>query len=148
MTTVVSPVSGKAVDLTYVPNESFASEVVGPGMAIDPVRAVGKAVAPIDGVVDELSPYQFTVHGDDGRGIRVYLGVDTNHLSGKGFHSLVRKGDRVKAGQPVAAWDVTAVESGGCSPIVPVVALHASAGSLDVRTTGPIVSGDALYDWW
>lgn len=148
MTTVVSPVTGKAVDLTYVPNESFAHNMSGPGMAIDPIRAVGKAVAPIDGVIDELGPYVFAVHGDNGRTIRVYLGIDTTRLTGTGFHSLVTKGDRVKAGQPVVGWDVTAVESGGCSPLVPVVALHAPAGSLSVRATGPVVSGDALYDWW
>lgn len=145
MTTVVSPVSGKAVELDYVPSDVHQSE--GAGMAIDPIRAVGKAVAPIDGVIDRLDPYVFVVHDDDGREIRVHLGIDTGRLTGKGFHALVGKGDRVRAGQPVAGWDVVAVESEGCSPMVPVVALHAPSQAVEIRTSGPIVSGDALYDW-
>lgn len=145
MTTVVSPVSGKAVDLDFVPSDTHRLD--GAGMAIDPIRAVGKAVAPIDGVIDRLDPYVFVVHGDDGREIRVHLGIDTSRLPGKGFHALVGKGDAVRAGQPVASWDVVAVESGGCSPMVPVIALHAPNGSVAIRTSGPVVSGDALYDW-
>ena len=145
MTTVVSPVSGKAVELDFVPSD--AQLTGGAGMAIDPVRAVGKAVAPMDGVIDELDPYVFVVHGDDGRAIRVHLGIDTGSLAGKGFHSLVSKGDRVHAGQPVAGWDVVAVETGGCSPMVPVVAVDAVNGAVAMRTNGPVCSGDALYEW-
>ncbi|GAA4917432.1 PTS system glucose-specific IIA component [Stackebrandtia albiflava] len=148
MTTVVSPVTGRAIELAYVPDRSFAQGEAGPGLAIEPVSAIGKAVAPIDGVVTEIGPFMYTVEGDDGRGVKVHLGIGTERLTGDGFHTLVARGARVRAGQPVVGWDVTAVEAGGCCPMVPVVALDAEARSLKVRAGGSVVSGDALYDWW
>ena len=45
MTTVTSPVSGRAVGLAAVPDPVFSEAMVGPGTAVDPVRASSVALS-------------------------------------------------------------------------------------------------------
>jgi PTS system N-acetylglucosamine-specific IIA component len=147
MTTVLAPVGGTAVGLAAVPDPVFSAGMVGPGTAIDPQRAPGWAVAPIAGKIMKLHPHAYVIVGDDGKGILVHLGIDTVQLRGAGFQALAAEGDRVRAGQPVVAWDPVAVEAGGRSPVCPVVALDAAAASVSGVFLGRIRAGDPLFRW-
>ena len=49
---VASPVSGRVVPLTEVPDPVFAKAMVGPGIAVEPERVASDALAPVDGTVD------------------------------------------------------------------------------------------------
>ena len=148
MTTVTSPLAGRAIGLTAVPDPVFSGFMVGPGTAIDPVREASEAVAPVDGVIVSLHPHAFVVVDSDGHGVLTHLGIDTVQLNGEGFELLVNKGDTVTRGQAVVRWDPTAVEAAGRSPICPVVALEATVGSLsDLREDGDVKAGDALFGW-
>ncbi|MEU4835305.1 PTS glucose transporter subunit IIA [Streptosporangium sp. NPDC023615] len=147
MTTVLAPVTGVAVRLGAVPDPVFSEGLVGPGMAIEPDRASGTAVAPIAGTIVKLHPHAFVVVGDDGRGVLVHLGIDTVQLRGEGFEPLAVEGDRVSAGQPVVAWDPAGVEASGRHPICPVVALDAAAGTVSGLVAGAVTAGDDLFEW-
>lgn len=147
MTTVLAPVGGEAVGLAAVPDPVFSAGMVGPGTAIDPVRGPGAAVAPIAGKIVKMHPHAYVVVGDDGKGVLVHLGIDTVQLRGEGFRPLAAEGDRVRAGQPVVAWDPTVIEAGGRSPVCPVVALDAVPGSLTALAVGDVRVGDALFQW-
>lgn len=147
MTSVLAPVEGAAVGLSAVPDPVFSAGMVGPGTAIDPSRGPGKAVAPIAGKIMKLHPHAYVIVGDDGKGVLVHLGIDTVQLKGEGFRLLAAEGDRVSAGQPVVAWDPAAVEAGGRSPVCPVVALDASAGSVTEVVMGAVHVGDELFQW-
>lgn len=147
MTTVLAPVGGTAVGLAAVPDPVFSAGMVGPGTAIDPQRAPGWAVAPIAGKIMKLHPHAYVIVGDDGRGILVHLGIDTVQLRGAGFEPLAAEGDRVRAGQPVVAWNPVAVEAGGRSPVCPVVALDAVAASVTAVFRGKVRAGDTLFRW-
>lgn len=147
MTTVLAPVGGEAVGLAAVPDPVFSAGMVGPGTAIDPVRGPGAAVAPIAGKIMKMHPHAYVVVGDDGKGVLVHLGIDTVQLRGEGFRPLAAEGDRVRAGQPVVAWDPTVIEAGGRSPVCPVVALDAVPGSLTALAVGDVRVGDALFQW-
>ncbi len=46
MTTVTSPLAGRAIGLAAVPDPVFSGAMVGPGTAIDPVREPSEAVSP------------------------------------------------------------------------------------------------------
>ncbi|PZG25643.1 phosphoenolpyruvate--carbohydrate phosphotransferase [Spongiactinospora gelatinilytica] len=146
-TTVRAPVAGSAAPLSTVPDPVFSAGMVGPGLAIDPPRAPLVSVAPIDGKIMKLHPHAFVIVGDDGRGVLVHLGIDTVQLRGAGFSVLATEGARIRAGEPVVAWDPAAVEAGGRSPVCPVVALDASAGAVVPLAHGTIEAGDALFDW-
>ncbi|MDH6143930.1 MULTISPECIES: PTS sugar transporter subunit IIA [Kitasatospora] len=148
MTTVTSPLTGRAVGLANVPDPVFSGAMVGPGTAIDPVREPTTAVAPVDGLVVSMHPHAFVVMDADGRGVLTHLGIDTVQLNGEGFELLVSKGDQVKRGQPVVRWNPAEVEAKGKSPISPIVALEASAEALSaVAETGEVASGGELFTW-
>jgi PTS system N-acetylglucosamine-specific IIA component len=133
--------------LAAVPDPVFSAGMVGPGTAIDPLRGPGKAVAPIAGKIMKLHPHAYVIVGDDGRGVLVHLGIDTVQLKGQGFQLLAAEGDRVSAGQPVVAWDPSAIEAGGRSPVCPVVALDAPSESVTGVAEGAVRVGDLLFRW-
>ncbi|MEC4020599.1 PTS sugar transporter subunit IIA [Streptomyces sp. H27-D2] len=148
MTTVTSPLTGRAIGLAAVPDPVFSGAMVGPGTAIDPVREPSTAVAPVDGIIVSLHPHAFVVVDDQGHGVLTHLGIDTVQLNGEGFELLVNKGDTVRRGDPVVRWNPVAVEAAGKSPICPIVALEATAESLaDLREDGDAKAGDALFTW-
>ncbi|MDX2675945.1 MULTISPECIES: PTS sugar transporter subunit IIA [Streptomyces] len=148
MTTVTSPLAGRAIGLAGVPDPVFSGAMVGPGTAIDPVREPSEAVAPVDGVIVSLHPHAFVVVDAAGRGVLTHLGIDTVQLNGEGFEVLVNKGDTVTRGQSIVRWNPVAVEQAGKSPVCPIVALEASAESLgDLREDGDVKAGDALFSW-
>jgi sugar PTS system EIIA component len=142
MTTVTSPLAGRAVGLAAVPDPVFAGAMVGPGTAIDPVREPTEAVAPVDGVVVSMHPHAFVVVDADGHGVLTHLGIDTVQLNGEGFELLVLKGDTVTRGQAVIRWNPAEVERAGKSPISPIVALEASPDAL----SGVVEAGDVAVD--
>ncbi|MFF3493907.1 PTS glucose transporter subunit IIA [Streptomyces sp. NPDC002795] len=148
MTSVTSPLTGRAIGLSAVPDPVFSGAMVGPGSAIDPAREASDAVSPVDGIVVSLHPHAFVVVDEEGHGVLTHLGIDTVQLNGEGFELLVNKGDTVQRGQAVVRWDPAAVEAAGKSPICPVVALEATAESLSgVVEDGDIKVGDALFGW-
>lgn len=148
MTTVLAPVAGSVVGLPVVPDPVFAQGLVGPGTAIDPAREPGRAVAPIHGMILKLHPHAYVIVGEDGRGVLVHLGIDTVRLKGEGFRLLAGEGERVRAGQPVVAWNPSAIEAGGRSPVCPVIALDARPGTVSpIVTAGPVRAGDELFRW-
>ncbi|MFF2066098.1 PTS glucose transporter subunit IIA [Streptomyces sp. NPDC058200] len=148
MTLVTAPLPGHVIGLAAVPDPVFSGAMVGPGTAIDPVREPGEAVSPVDGVVVSLHPHAFVVVDSADHGVLTHLGIDTVQLNGEGFELLVEKGDTVARGQAVVRWNPAAVEAAGKSPVCPVVALDASAGSLaDLREDGEVKAGDSLFGW-
>ncbi|WHT17083.1 PTS glucose transporter subunit IIA [Crossiella sp. CA-258035] len=145
---ILSPVTGTVVPMSEVPDPVFAQAMVGPGLAVDPAREAGEAVAPIDGTVVTLHPHAFVVATDNGIAVLVHLGIDTVKLKGEGFTQHVVKGEKVRAGQPMITWNPADIETTGYSPVCPVVALDAPADNLtDLREPGPVTAGDPLFTW-
>ncbi|MTD59254.1 PTS sugar transporter subunit IIA [Amycolatopsis pithecellobii] len=147
-TIVASPVAGRAVPMSEVPDPVFAQAMVGPGMAVEPEGGEQDAVAPIDGTVVTLHPHAFVVAGADGKGVLVHLGIDTVKQKGEGFTLHVVKGESVRAGQPLIRWNPESVRAAGYAPVVPVVALDASAEALsELLADGPVTTGEQLFVW-
>ncbi|WEO76853.1 PTS glucose transporter subunit IIA [Cryobacterium sp. SO2] len=121
---VLAPLPGRAVGLDTVSDPTFAQAIVGPGAAIEPLRAVLDVVAPISGKLLKVFPHAFVVVAADGRGVLVHLGIDTVQLKGEGFTLLAQQGDTVTAGDPIVSYDVPAIVAGGRDPIVPVIVLE------------------------
>jgi sugar PTS system EIIA component len=143
---VVAPVPGRVVALADVPDPVFAQQIVGSGVAIDPDRAPGTAVAPVAGRLLKLHPHAFVVLTSAGKGVLVHLGIDTVQLDGKGFELVAAEGDEVEVGAPVVRWDPSAVEDGGRSPMVPVVVMDTAADTLSTSSVGGTVAvGDPLF---
>jgi len=145
---VGSPVTGRVVALSAVPDPVFSQAMVGPGVAVEPVREAADVVSPVDGTVVTLHPHAFVVATGDGAAVLVHLGIDTVKRKGEGFTLHVVKGEQVRAGQRVVTWDPAEVEAAGFSPICPVIALDASAEVLgDFALDVDVAANDALFDW-
>ena len=144
---VRSPVAGRVVPLSDVPDLVFAEEMVGPGLAVEPDPGPGTVVAPVDGQVVVLHAHAFAVQSASGRGVLVHLGIDTVQLQGEGFELLVAKGDQVTAGTPVVRWDPSAVAAAGRSAVCPVVALDAPPGSVERLVGDRAEVGTELFRW-
>ncbi|MEJ5868295.1 PTS glucose transporter subunit IIA [Pseudokineococcus sp. 5B2Z-1] len=145
---VVAPLAGAVRPLADVPDRVFAQGLPGCGVALDPGRdGPVEAVAPIGGRVVVIHAHAFVVAGDDGAAILVHLGIGTVQLRGEGFDLLVEQGEVVEAGQPVVRWDPGAVERGGRSPLVPVIAMDTPDEALADLTEGHVGAGDRLWTW-
>ena len=118
---VTAPFSGKLVPLSEVPDETFASGVLGEGIAIEP--SDGLFCSPVDGTVETIAETKHAIGfaADNGLEILVHVGLETVSLKGEGFEILVKEGDRVKAGQPVAKADLALIRERGLKTITSIV---------------------------
>lgn len=144
-TTILAPVSGQAVPLAQVPDQTFAQGLVGNGLAIDPPREVIDAVAPVSGTVLTLWPHAFVIMTADKVGVLVHLGLDTVALKGEGFTPYVSQGDTVEVGQPIIGYDVPAIVASGRNPIIPVVVMDTPADAIHAAATGSVATRDDLF---
>lgn len=110
---VVAPVPGRAVELSEVPDTTFARGLVGQGVAIDPPRGRLEAVAPVSGRIMKLWPHAYVILTDDKVGVLVHLGLDTVQLKGQGFETHKADGDRVEAGELIVTADVPSIVESG-----------------------------------
>ena len=148
--TMLAPVAGTVRAMTDVPDPVFSGEIVGPGLAIDPSRdGVVDVVAPVAGTIVKLHPHAFVILADGGRGALVHLGLDTVELGGKGFTLHVAEGTIVAAGDVVVSWNPAEIETGGRSPMCPVVALQGrSEDVVGLVAPGTVVrAGEPLFEW-
>ncbi len=94
------------IELSEVNDKTFASGVIGKGMAVVPSN--GDLYAPVDGVVSMIFPTQhalgFTT--DDGKEILVHIGLETVDLNGEGFNLEIKTGQRVKCGERIGSFDL------------------------------------------
>lgn len=130
-TEVRAPIAGRTVALADVPDKTFATGTVGPGLAIEPTDGIVEAVAPVSGKLMQLLPHAYAIMTDDKTAVLVHLGLDTVKLKGEGFTAHAAKGDRVTAGQPIITYDVSAVAAGGYPTVVPVVVMDARGSTVD-----------------
>lgn len=145
---VLAPFPGKVVALSEVPDQVFAEQIVGSGVALDPDRTRGTltVTAPIAGKIVKLHPHAFVLLGG-GVGVLVHLGIDTVKLKGEGFELLATEGDTVEAGAPIVTFDPTEIAATGYSVICPIVVMDSAKDSVDTDTIGTTVdSGGLLFD--
>ena len=112
---------GQAIPLSDVPDEAFASGLLGVGIAIRPSK--GTVCSPSDGVIESITEtgHAYTIHSLDGLDILVHIGIDTVTLGGKGFLPMVKVGYKVRAGDVIARADLDAIREAGLSTIIPVL---------------------------
>ena len=108
-----SPVKGKVIPLTEVSDETFASEMLGTTVAIEPVD--GKIIAPCDGEVSNIfdTGHAVCLTTKTGGELLIHVGIDTVKLDGKGFTKKVSDGDKVHAGDLLIEADLEVIKAAG-----------------------------------
>lgn len=119
--TVYSPIKGKVVALNSVKDATFAGEILGKGVAIEPEE--GRVVAPFDGKVTVVMDTKHAVGMTSNSGVEVliHVGMDTVQLNGKHYTTHVKVDDIVKKGDLLLTFDKQAIMAEGYEIVTPVV---------------------------
>lgn len=116
-----SPIKGKVMDLSEVPDEAFANKMMGDGVAVMPTE--GLIVAPDDCEVSFVFPSKHAVglKTKDGVELLIHIGIDTVKLDGDGFESFVETGDKVKKGDKLLSFDIEYLKDKVPSLATPII---------------------------
>lgn len=132
-TQILSPAKGKIIPLREVKDPTFAEEILGKGAAVIP--DTGLITAPGNGVIEHIfdTGHAVGMKTDDGADILIHVGIDTVNLKGQHFKSFVKKGDRVKTGDPLIEFDLDAVKKAGYDVTTPIIITNVEQyGSIEV----------------
>ncbi|NFN96057.1 PTS glucose transporter subunit IIA [Clostridium botulinum] len=119
--------SGKAISINKVPDEVFASKIMGDGLAIIPTTNTVKS--PADGeiiVVMEESKHAVGIKFENGIEALIHVGIDTVSMNGEGFEVFVKTGDSVKEGQDLIMFDEELIKNRGLSTYTMLVITNSS----------------------
>ena len=144
---LVAPINGQVVPLSDVKDEVFSSGSMGKGIAIEPQE--GKVCSPLDGEVVMVFPtgHAIGLKSTNGAEVMIHIGMDTVELEGKGFTTLVKKGQAVKKGDPLIKFDMEAIKKAGFKLTTPIVVTNSNEyQEITAIADGPITIGTALLD--
>ena len=119
--TLYAPLKGNVIPREQIPDETFASGVLGDGVGIEP--ETGEVTAPFDGVISSVTDTRHAI-GITGPGdleVLIHVGVDTVNMKGDGFRTLVAEGDQVTAGQKLMEFDLEKIRAAGYSTTTAVL---------------------------
>lgn len=137
---ITAPVPGKVVPIGTVPDETFASGMLGKGFAVEPSQ--GKVYAPFDGICTTIfdTLHAMGLTSDGGVSVLIHVGLETVSLNGGPFTAHVKSGDRIKKGQLLLEFDMEAIRAAGYPLITPViVANEAEIGTVTVKNDRIVV---------
>ena len=112
---------GIIIPLEEVKDETFASKVLGDGVAVQP--SVGQIFAPADAVVTNQADTKHAIGlmTAGGNEILIHIGVDTVKLEGRHFKPHVKNGDTVKKGQLLIEFDLEQIKKAGYATDIPML---------------------------
>ncbi|HIV50981.1 MAG TPA: glucose PTS transporter subunit IIA [Candidatus Faecalibacterium intestinipullorum] len=142
---VYAPLTGSVVARDQIPDETFASGVLGDGCGIEPT--VGEVVAPCDGVISTVAETRHAVgiSGPADMELLIHVGVDTVEMKGDGFKALVKTGDTVKKGQKLLTFDLAKIRAAGHPTVTTVLVTNADDyAGLTLEAAGSVTAGDKL----
>lgn len=110
---IYAPIQGNVIARTQIPDETFASGVLGDGVGIEPEQGI--VCAPFDGEISSLTEtkHAIGISSLSGMEVLIHVGVDTVKMKGDGFTLFVSEGEKVKAGQKLMTFDLDKIRSAG-----------------------------------
>ncbi|WP_195972640.1 PTS trehalose transporter subunit IIBC [Clostridium thermobutyricum] len=144
---IYSPVKGKLVKLEDSNDETFASKMLGEGIAIEPIK--GKIISPADGVISMIfrTKHALSLTTNKGVELLIHVGIDTVGMNGRGFDSLVKVGDTVKLGDELLNFDIDLIRKEAVSTTVfMVVANTDKFKEISIREEKENVDNDELME--
>jgi len=130
-TLIASPMTGTCIALDQVKDPTFASGLLGKGVAVVP--AVGRVVSPVNGTVVSLfkTHHAIGIESDEGAEILIHVGIDTVKLDGKFFTPRIAVDAVVKQGDLLLEFDMQGISDAGYDLTTPVLVTN-SDDYLDV----------------
>lgn len=137
-----APVKGEAIDLVRVNDEVFSKLILGDGIAIKPSE--GKVYSPTDAIVRVAYPtgHAIGLAGMNGEEILIHIGIDTVSLKGEHFTSHIEQGMKVKKGDLLVEFDLSAIKAEGYDPTVIVIVTKTD----NLKSVEPLIIGEVDKD--
>ena len=110
---LTSTVNGTVVALSEVKDDTFASEMLGTTVAVEPADGVIKA--PCNGEISSIfdTGHAVCITTTAGAELLIHVGIDTVEMNGEGFTKKVAEGDKVHAGDVLIEADLEAIKAAG-----------------------------------
>ncbi|WNK60442.1 PTS beta-glucoside transporter subunit IIABC (plasmid) [Pantoea agglomerans] len=118
---ILSPMTGTVLGLGQIPDPTFASGLLGQGVAIIP--SDNKVIAPFAGEVASLFQTRHAIGllSHSGIELLIHVGIDTVRLDGKPFTAHVQVGDAFRAGDLLLEFDRQAILDAGYDLATPII---------------------------
>ena len=142
---VLAPMTGTVLALDKVPDTTFASGLLGKGVAIIP--SVGEVIAPFDGEVASIfqTKHAIGLLSDSGIELLIHVGIDTVKLDGAPFTTHVQEGDKVKAGDLLLTFDRQAIIDAGYDLVTPIIISNSDDfPGLEISAASAVSAGQPL----
>ncbi|HWI48815.1 MAG TPA: N-acetylglucosamine-specific PTS transporter subunit IIBC [Rummeliibacillus sp.] len=137
------PITGEIIPLSEVPDQAFASGMMGPGFGIMPKDNILKS--PVDGKVMMIFPTKHAIGlvTDTGVEVLIHIGLDTVKLNGEGFELLVEENQLIQRGDALIKVDLDYVKANAPSIVTPVIFTNSQDKTVTLEKTGYQRSGTA-----
>ncbi|MBI0006568.1 PTS glucose transporter subunit IIA [Gilliamella sp. W8126] len=142
---ITSPMIGKALPLSEVPDPAFAQKLMGEGIAIEPTE--NHVYAPYNGKVTavfESSKHAIGLSLDNGVELLIHVGIDTVNLTNNEFSYHVSMGQQVKTGDLLISFDPQAIKQAGYPLITPIIIVNTDQYQLITLTENKDVNLDDI----
>lgn len=138
--------TGRLIPIEQVPDQVFASKMLGDGIAIEPQEGV--LTAPADGTVAVVMEGSFHACGlklDNGMELLFHIGLDTVAMNGDGFDCRVKMGDRVKKGDTLITFDRDKIRAAGHPDVTMMIITNmGSASQIKWEPEGEVKAGESV----
>jgi glucose-specific phosphotransferase system IIA component len=118
---LISPVNGKCIDLSEVPDKVFSEKMMGDGVAFIPSGDI--VCSPCDGTVIMIAntSHAIGIQSNDGVEILLHVGLNTVELNGEGLEVLVKKDQKVKVGTQLLRIDRSLMQEKSVNLTTPMI---------------------------
>lgn len=136
--------NGELTEIEKVNDETFASKVLGDGIAIIPED--GNIYAPVDGEISVAIESGHAVGFTDMNGTvyLIHIGIDTVQLNGKYFKVNVQVGDQIKRGDLLVTFDKEKVEKAGFDTACMLIVTEANGKTLNKTKERKVKVGEEV----
>ena len=136
--TVLAPIDSTVIPLEQLPDETFATAILGPGCGLEPTGDM--VYAPFDGTVTTIAD---TLHAV---GLMSDEGMDTVEMQGKSFEAQVKVDQKVKAGTPLLKIDLDAIRAAGHPTATALIVTNADdLPEMQIVGGGIVAAGAPLF---
>jgi len=133
---IFSPVSGEIYPVENVPDQTFASKIMGEGVAILPSEEI--VYSPVNGVINTVfkTKHAIGIVSDNNVELLIHVGINTVELEGKYFDAYVKEGDKVSVGDKILSFDLDKINKDGYDMTILMIVLNTN-DYLTVVTESP-----------
>jgi phosphocarrier protein FPr/phosphocarrier protein len=141
-----SPFKGWVRPLSDSSDAAFAQELLGKGLAIEPLA--NELYAPCDAVIINIATtsHPITLRTKSDIEILIHIGIDTVGLKGNGFKPIVKVGDVVRSGDKLIIFDMDFVAENAPSLLTPIIVLDNHLNLKILRIDCPVEVGEAIFE--